>query len=667
MRDLARTRPLLAAALAIVIASAGGAQQRAGGPRLPRGDERALARILAMADARRLDTALVDSVFAGGGPHLRAATARAVGQVGGAARAPALRTLLADPDTAVGAEAAFALGLMRDSAAVPALAAALGRIPAGVEAAWSLGEIGAPARDEVIRGLASDRLPGAVTVQLLLAASRLRPVPLAAILPHTKGAEPTVAWAAAYAISRPAVAGGVRALLALSASPDAGTRMLVAAAFARRAAGDSLYPLVRDSLRMLARDRDARVRVNAARALASFGAPERATVVTLLSDRDPNVRIAAAQALSTVADTSTAWWREAWQRDTSLTFRRSVLESAARRDVELPALAAWLSNRDWQRRAAAIGAVGQLPRPGRRGALARALLRDPQQSVRAEAFSIALGDTAAAARDSLVRAALVDAGFEVRMAGLTAMRSGFTARAVAAAAVDAYRRAQGDRENDARLLALSVLRAAWRADSAAFDPVTLEALHALPRARDPLERAAAAGMTPLEAWGPATGEARPIAWYDSIVRAVVRPSLEGRLPRVELRTERGTITMEMFGADAPLTVENFMRLARSGYYSGTQFHRVVPNFVAQDGDPTGTGSGGPGYAIRDELNRRRYLRGTLGMALSGPDTGGSQYFLCHSAQPHLDGHYPVFGRLASGAGVLDRIVQGDRIRSVHVR
>ena len=107
--------------------------------------------------------------------------------------------------------------------------------------------------------------------------------------------------------------------------------------------------------------------------------------------------------------------------------------------------------------------------------------------------------------------------------------------------------------------------------------------------------------------------------------------------------------------------------AEKGYYRGTRFHRVVPNFVAQDGDPRGDGNGGPGYAIRDELNRRPYERGTVGMALSGPDTGGSQYFLTLSRQPHLDGHYTVFARVLGGDDVLDRIVQGDAILEVRVR
>jgi Peptidyl-prolyl cis-trans isomerase (rotamase) - cyclophilin family len=123
----------------------------------------------------------------------------------------------------------------------------------------------------------------------------------------------------------------------------------------------------------------------------------------------------------------------------------------------------------------------------------------------------------------------------------------------------------------------------------------------------------------------------------------------------------------LFASDAPLTVYNFIPLARHGYFHGRSFHRVVPSFVVQVGDPRGEGNGGPGYAIRDELNRRRCLRGTLGMALSGPNTGGSQFFVTHSPQPHLDGGYTVFGQLVSGGPVLDRIVQGDRIVRIRIR
>ena len=112
---------------------------------------------------------------------------------------------------------------------------------------------------------------------------------------------------------------------------------------------------------------------------------------------------------------------------------------------------------------------------------------------------------------------------------------------------------------------------------------------------------------------------------------------------------------------------NFVRLAERHYYAGTRWHRVVPNFVLQDGDPTGTGNGGPGYAIRDEINPVRYLRGTMGMALSGPDTGGSQYFITHSPQPHLDGGYTVFGRVVRGMETADRVIQDDPITSIEIK
>jgi cyclophilin family peptidyl-prolyl cis-trans isomerase len=132
-------------------------------------------------------------------------------------------------------------------------------------------------------------------------------------------------------------------------------------------------------------------------------------------------------------------------------------------------------------------------------------------------------------------------------------------------------------------------------------------------------------------------------------------------------TTRGSFTAELFPREAPMTVESFAALARKGYFDGTTIHRVVPDFVVQAGDPRGDGTGGPGYALRDELSSLPYLRGRVGMALSGPDTGGSQWFVTLSRQPHLDGGYTVFGEVASGMEVVDRIEQNDRILSVSIR
>jgi cyclophilin family peptidyl-prolyl cis-trans isomerase len=130
-------------------------------------------------------------------------------------------------------------------------------------------------------------------------------------------------------------------------------------------------------------------------------------------------------------------------------------------------------------------------------------------------------------------------------------------------------------------------------------------------------------------------------------------------------TNKGDFTVAL-DAEAPLTSGNLVALARKGYFRGITFHRVVPDFVAQSGDPRGDGEGGPGYSIRCEITRRPYRRATLGMALSGKDTGGSQFFFTHSPQPHLDGRYTAFGEVTRGMDVVDRLLEGDTILDVEV-
>ena len=137
-------------------------------------------------------------------------------------------------------------------------------------------------------------------------------------------------------------------------------------------------------------------------------------------------------------------------------------------------------------------------------------------------------------------------------------------------------------------------------------------------------------------------------------------------PSAYIDTSRGTIQFELAVLDAPRTVANFIALARKNYFRGVQLHRVVPDFVVQDGDPRGDGEGGPGYTIRDEINQRTYLRGTVGMALDWADTGGSQFFITHSPQPHLDGRYTVFGQVISGMDVVDRLQQWDTIERIRI-
>ena len=161
------------------------------------------------------------------------------------------------------------------------------------------------------------------------------------------------------------------------------------------------------------------------------------------------------------------------------------------------------------------------------------------------------------------------------------------------------------------------------------------------------------------------------------VRVIARPSQQGLVsyepyvsppysPQAFIRTSRGTIELELFVLDAPLTVRNFIRLARQGFFDGLSFHRVVPNGFVQSGDPRGDGNGGPGYAIRSEINGRPIVRGTLVMADHGKDTGGSQFFITHVPRPDLDGRHTVFGQVTRGMDIVDRIEPSDTIEQVTI-
>ena len=132
-----------------------------------------------------------------------------------------------------------------------------------------------------------------------------------------------------------------------------------------------------------------------------------------------------------------------------------------------------------------------------------------------------------------------------------------------------------------------------------------------------------------------------------------------------METSKGTINLELFEKDAPGTVANFTKLAKSGFYNGLNFHRVIKDFMIQGGCPTGTGTGGPGYKIKCEINTQKHTPGTLSMAHAGKDTGGSQFFITHTSTPHLDGVHTVFGR-TKDMDVVNKIEKGDKITSLTI-
>ena len=643
------------------------------------------AKLLRMTDLRQFDTTLVDEMLASRDSDRRARAALAIGQVKGRARYAILRKLLVDADTAVAANAAFALGLGKDSASIVALARAIAGAPdaVAIAAAWSLGDIGDAAKvvlevslgdgisQPLVSSTAAQRSP-AVRAALIVATSKLRPTPLGTLLPWLGDKDATVVRAVAYTLGRTRASGGVRAMIALRANGDEETREHVARLLTKQQAGDSLGALAREALEAMLSDSSALVRVNVVRSLASFGAPGKDAVLKASRDRDGNVRVAAAELVPAYLGTDAAAWKNAYTADSTLPVRISLLSAA--RHAGVTALApfedSWVHSTDWRQRAAILRARTDTAHQPKIADVAWGL-SDKDARVRgagiAATRSLARGVPSSA--DSIRKLWLQmvnDVDVQTRATAIAALRPGATVTELPRV-VDAYVRSIDDSENEARLASLAFISAVWQRDSTHVTPELRQKISAFRVPADSAEVAAAKSISLLTPWrsARATRAQKSLAEYETIVRRYGTRS--SRTVTAIMHTERGNISIALNGHDAPLTVENFIQLARRGFYNNSQFHRVVPNFVAQDGDPRGDGTGGPGYTIRDELARDFHERGSFAMATSGPDTAGSQYYLCHSPQPHLDGHYVVFGRMTQGYDVLDQIVQGDRILSIEIR
>ena len=647
-----------------------------------------LAQLLALEDRREFDGAALRRAARHPDALVRARSAAAIGRVGDRNGTPILLELLADPDTAVRAEAAFALGQLRDTSAVRELVRRLEAFadvvtePADLEIVTALAKIGGPGAAQALEGLLRRHPPtgandDAATARALLESWRLgRQAPAARLAHYARDARGEWRRNAVYSAARLRLPGAAQGLLDASGDQDPLTRQWAARALTAELA-DSAH-VTRESfvsrLRQLVGDPDAQVRTNALQALASY---RDSTLVSVASsrlvDRDQNVPVRAATTLGALGGSrAAAFLAERFTQQGTFAVRRAALQGLAQADpgAVLSTGQPWRADPDWRLRAAYAEALGIAATPEARADLV-ALQGDADARVVAAALGaiaqfVPAGDTALRA---LARARLAHEDVMVR-AGAVEILARERDPALLPDLVAAYRRAATEPMNDARLAAVQALVQLAGTGPAAREQVERDFLAGVGRSADDLVRRAVAegfGLATHErCWGAVfpveTG--RSAQDYQELVRRyVLRPAGSPPL-RATIETDRGALVIDLFGADAPITVDNFLRLVDRRFFDGSRWHRVVPNFVIQDGDPRGDGNGGPGTVIRDELNRRRYDRGMVGMALSGPDTGGSQFFLTHSPQPHLDGRYTVFGQLPSGAQVLDLVVQGDRIRRI---
>jgi cyclophilin family peptidyl-prolyl cis-trans isomerase/HEAT repeat protein len=576
----------------------------------------------------------------------------ALGLIGDKTARDALIAALDDPSALVQGSAAEALGLIGGEAAADAIGRRLGQIIATGVLSQT------PAEDEDVRR----DTPAAVFRLGLYALVRLKAHDqIAAVVLDSSGQPRVTWWPVAYALQRLEGRGTYHALLTLAKSANSYTRAFAVrglGALKNREALPVLLPLISGSDRAAA--------IQAIRALARIGDSSAAPLLMKLvqaAGTEPHLRLEAIIALGALPAPGVFDLLLDVIADLNPSNRAAALRSAAAVDPEgfVTALSSLDTDSNWSVRAALAEVLGTLKAES---ALPRltALLDDPDQRV-IPAVLLALAKLKAPNLDATLTSRLLAEDPVVRAAAATALGE-LNSPSGAQALAEAYVRGQRDPSYPARTSALAALT---KYGPAAAVPVLRDAL----KDKDWGVRVRAAMLLK---------ELDPSSAAD--VERAIRPAPTTLAPEtyttdrlikpkvsflVYLETDRGTIQIEMAMLDAPLTVDNFVTLARKGYFNGLSIHRVVPDFVIQSGDPRGDGEGGPGYTIRDEFNELPYLRGTVGMALDPwPDTGGSQFFIADSPQPHLDARYTVFGRVIAGMDVVDQIQQWDVIRRVRV-
>lgn len=678
------------AALALLLATAcGGRPDIPAGPsprpavQLDSDGARALALLLRMEDTRTFDPALAEGLLESGSDEVRARVALAAGRLRDPAATPLLLRAATDSSEWVRGRAAFALGQSGDTTA-PALRmlehiALTDRTGPAIEAVSALGRTGAPAARSVIDSLMTDRFRHpTLRAEAATAAWRLEPEPgtIARLATLADEDDAEIRWRATYSLARNGSVAAVPVLVGLVADSDHRVRANAARGL-RAAHADSagVADAAYDALLVAVADSHPHVRINALRSLPGYERPDRTTPVltSLLRDTDANVAIAAALVIGP-DDSGAATALAEVARDAALPvgLRTAALAALARVDVDdATALAVqWTESPEWLLRQHAARTLARTDWQTVAAPL-ELLARDRHHLVATEALSAirTLTDSTVDTRRTFIEAL----GAQHVLVRAAAAR-GLLDR-VSAADLDlllqAYDRARQDGSREAAVAILTALQRVAEDGTPVDRTFFLRFGDAGPPRDAVLYRTIVQriGQPPSSWESPDTArEVRPVSFYDDVVRSLVVPVLAGgAAPHVTIGTRHGEIVLELASTDAPLTVHNILSLIRSGYYTGTRWHRVVPNFVIQDGDPRGDGSGGPGWSIRDEINPLRYLRGTLGMALSGPDTGGGQYFITHSAQPHLDGGYTVFGRVVAGMDAVDRVVQEEDILYIRIR
>ncbi len=643
------------------------------------------ARILALEDRRELDAELVARWVTHPNPLHRLRIALALARIGphafiddnaddrfsppGERRAGVkeLMTLASDPDRRVREMVAFALGEIADLNGAPTLffLAADNDLGVAAEAAEALSKL-AVHKEFNLEGLdrylwmTDEKTPEGVRARAVRYLFRFdSPKALEAAQRALASASSAVRQEAVYALARKPHGPARDQILLLLSDPNVLTRAYAATALGRIGEAAAAPALIR-----ALGDIHPWVRTNAAIALGRIAEKDRSVlrsedlprIFATTEDADPGVRASVIDTLAYYAESNeTARNRLISILANGTQWERELATGAvAKHFPPASGMARYVSaNTSWQIVRFAEGTATA------QGAWFRAIYAaHPEPLVRAAVLG-AIPDDAANAEADLIRKGMQDPDVIVRATAYDrSLHIVVDFNEWLKAMKEAEVRERAAPMNDARIAAINSI--------AQYDHrERLEYLSSFLTDDDPVVRRVAADLiaqkhsifrryTPL-----------PVKTTQSEYEEIVRWSREPHMATIHMT--RGVIELALMTQDAPMTTWNFAQLAKKKFYDNTSFMRVVPNFVIQGGDPRNDMNGGPGYAIRDEINLQKYTRGAVGMALSGPDTGGSQFFVTHSPQPHLDGGYTIFGRVYEGmSGVVDQTERGDRVETITI-
>jgi cyclophilin family peptidyl-prolyl cis-trans isomerase/HEAT repeat protein len=678
-RRYARLTAALTAAVAFSCAT-GGANRRVERPD-PLSRMEILARILVLEDSRSLGDGSLQGFLRNDDPAVRRRAALAAGRIGDPLVLPLLLPRLKDAEVEVRRTTAFALGLIGNPEAGPALIEALNDPDAAMRgrAAEALGRVGQKSAAPAIAAAFSRALPKGdgsplrirgddpgraddpwVELRLqLIALARLKDAAALGGAILSSNATPLVDWwVPVWAAMRVGDLSLAPILLAGAKAEDGYIRSLAA-----RGLGALKDPSYLGVLRGLAEDSNPAVSVQALRALGAIGAAEGAAIAAAHLDSQ-NLVVRREALLAMAALPPSTRWRPRLMDNVGHSdpwIRSAAWPALIRMDAEDVGmvLATIGPDGDGRVRQAVAGALASTL--GERAApFLLPMLKDADPRV-IPAVLAAL----ARARGQDAAPVLIDQiqnpDMGIRIAaveGLSSLEKG-AGRPFTEAFTKAYEASLADPDIEARITIVDALARSTGEEGrnllrriAASDPeraVRQKAMAAL-----------AEGFAPPEDGSLRMADARRlVAVYEANAQNLYSP-------HVLIATRYGKIELVLDVVDAPLTSMAFVRLAQAGFFNGLSFHRVVPGFVVQGGDPRGDGNGGPGSTVRCEYNQRPFGRGAVGMALSGKDTGGSQFFIAIEPQPHLDGSFTQFGQVLSGMEVVEKIRPGDVIDRIDV-